>query len=206
MKAVCQQVGMPIEPEKDEGPATTITFLGLELDTIALEVRLPQEKLASLRTVLKSWRGRKACRKRELLSLIGSMSHAARAVRPGRSYIRRLIVAAAATKHMDQFVRLNREARADIEWWHTYAASLNGSAMMLAGPGTSHQVTITSDASGSWGAFMEEAWFMLPWSGSIKDMHITVKELASIVIAAAIWGDRSGEGSMCLPTVTIQQQ
>ncbi len=49
MKAVCQQVGMPIEPEKDEGPATTITFLGLELDTIALEVRLPQEKLASLR-------------------------------------------------------------------------------------------------------------------------------------------------------------
>ncbi len=59
--------------------------LGLELDTIALEVRLPQEKLASLRTVLKSWRGRKACRKRELLSLIGSMSHAARAVRPGRS-------------------------------------------------------------------------------------------------------------------------
>ncbi len=28
MKAVCQQVGMPIEPEKDEGPATTITLFG----------------------------------------------------------------------------------------------------------------------------------------------------------------------------------
>ncbi len=87
-------------------------------------------------------------------------------------------------------MRLNREARVDIEWWHTYAAGWNGSAMMLAGPGTSHQVNITSDASGSWGcgAFMEEAWFMLPWSGSIKDMHIMVKELAAIAIAAAIWG------------------
>ena len=33
MHAVCRQAGMPVEPEKNEGSATTITFLGLELDT-----------------------------------------------------------------------------------------------------------------------------------------------------------------------------
>ena len=190
MHAVCRQVGMPVEPEKDEGPATTITFLGLELDTVALEVRLPQDKLASLRMLLRSWRGRKAYRKRELLSLVGSMSHASRAVKPGRSYTCRLIEAAAATKRLDQFVRLNREARADIEWWHVFAAGWNGTAMMEAGPGTSCQVTIISDASGNWGcgAYSEGQWFMLPWSGAIGGVHITVKELAPIVVAAAIWG------------------
>ena len=31
---------MPVEPEKDEGPASTISFLGLELDSMAMEVRL----------------------------------------------------------------------------------------------------------------------------------------------------------------------
>lgn len=37
---------MPTKPDKCEGPATLITFLGLELDSEAHEVRLPQEKLS----------------------------------------------------------------------------------------------------------------------------------------------------------------
>ena len=88
MHRVCEDAAMPIEPEKDEGPATTISFLGLELDSVAGEIRLPQEKLQKLRAMLGRWRGRKACKKRELLSLIGSLTHAGRAVRPGRSYLR----------------------------------------------------------------------------------------------------------------------
>ena len=66
MHAVCTRVDMPIEPEKDEGPATTIVFLGLELDSIAQEVHLPQEKLRRLWSQLAGWRGRKACKKRDL--------------------------------------------------------------------------------------------------------------------------------------------
>ena len=67
MHDVCNTLGMPTEPDKDEGPATVLSFLGLELDTVAQEVRLPWEKLQRLRTVLNSWRGRKACKKRDLL-------------------------------------------------------------------------------------------------------------------------------------------
>ena len=68
-----------------------IGFLGMELDTVALEIRLPQAKLQQLQTMLLAWRGRKVCRKRELLSLIGSLSHACKAVQAGRSFLRRLI-------------------------------------------------------------------------------------------------------------------
>ena len=93
---------MPVEPEEDEGPATTISFLGLELDSVvALEVRLPQVKLKCLRALLGSWRGRKACRKRDLLSLIGSLTHACRAVRPGRCHVQRLIDLLTTTEHLD---------------------------------------------------------------------------------------------------------
>ena len=53
------------------------------------------------------------------------------------------------------------------------------------------EVTLTSDASGNWGcgAYAGKAWFMLPWSGPIQSLHITVKELAPIVVAAIIWGE-----------------
>ena len=83
MHEICQEVGLLVELDKDKGPATSITFLGLELDSVSLEVRLPQDKLSSLRALLKSRKRRKACRKHELLSLIGSLSHACRAIKPG---------------------------------------------------------------------------------------------------------------------------
>lgn len=42
MTATCNDSGAPVEEEKCEGPATTLPFLGMELDTVKLEIRLPQ--------------------------------------------------------------------------------------------------------------------------------------------------------------------
>lgn len=36
MKDTCMETGTPVEPEKDEGPATEIEFLGMELDSTNL--------------------------------------------------------------------------------------------------------------------------------------------------------------------------
>ena len=72
---------------------------------VTMEIRLPQDKLASLKTTLSSWRGRKACRKRELPSLFGVPSPAAKAVRAGRSFFRRFIDLSMTAKHPDNFIR-----------------------------------------------------------------------------------------------------
>ena len=190
MHESCEETGLPEEPEKNEGPATTIGFLGLELDSETMEIRLPQDKLARTRGMLASWRGRKACRKRELLSLIGVLSHAAKAVRAGRSFLRRMIDLSCSVKHLEQFVRMNKEARADIEWWYQYVETWNGTAMMFAVRGSQPPASVTSDASGNWGcgAYSGSEWFMLQWVGPIQSLHITVKELAPIVVAAILWG------------------
>ncbi len=45
---LCQRLGVPIAEHKTEGPATTLTFLGMELDTENLTVRLPIDKLERL--------------------------------------------------------------------------------------------------------------------------------------------------------------
>ena len=70
-----------------------------------------------------------------------------------------LIEAVVSTKCFHKFMRLIGEARVDNEWQYTFVPSWNGSVMMLAGPCTSYQVTVTSDVSGCWGCgdFMEEA-------------------------------------------------
>ena len=42
---ICNDLGAPIESDKCEGPATCLLFLGIEIDTVKLELRLPLDKL-----------------------------------------------------------------------------------------------------------------------------------------------------------------
>ena len=55
MKNVFDLANMPTEPEKKEGPATVINLLGMEVDSIRLEIRLPLEKLIRLKSLIESW-------------------------------------------------------------------------------------------------------------------------------------------------------
>ena len=45
---VCPEHGVPLAPEKQDGPAEVLTFLGIEINTIKQEMCLPSEKLHRL--------------------------------------------------------------------------------------------------------------------------------------------------------------
>ena len=126
-------------------------------------------------------------KKRELLSLIGLLTHAASVVRPGRAFLRSLIDVAAAVRDLDHWVQLNSAACADLAWWHTFLAFWNGKSFM---PPSDRPLFITSDASGSWGcgAAYQNLWFQLQWSESWENLPIAPKELVPIVIAVILWG------------------
>ena len=56
--------------EKVVGATTLIEFLGFLIDTSVMEIRLPQEKLQRVKSMLHTWKRRRSCTKRELLSMI----------------------------------------------------------------------------------------------------------------------------------------
>ena len=76
----CAQLGVPMAANKNEGPVTSLVFLGIVIDTVAGELRLPDDKLQRLRSLLQTWVSRRACRRRELESLIGILKHACKVV------------------------------------------------------------------------------------------------------------------------------
>ena len=199
---LCEQLRVPVSKSKVEGPATILTFLGISLDTVAMELRLPEEKLRRLKLLIQQWKTKKACTKRDLLSLIGQLQHACRVVRPGRTFLRRMIMLSTHPKELHHHVRLNAAFRSDLQWWAAFLQEWNGVSMMTQDPRISPQAIITSDASGNWGcgAFNSNLdWFQLQWPSSWHALHITVKELAPIVIACAIWGKRwQGKSIRCI--------
>ena len=112
---VCEWLGVPLKSTKIEGPSASLTFLGIQLDTDTMEVRLPQDKLEQLMTLLAEWRRRKRCTKRELLSLIGKLNHAAKVVIAGRLFLRRMIGVAYSVRELHHWVHLNEGFRSDLE-------------------------------------------------------------------------------------------
>ncbi|KAL5509659.1 hypothetical protein EMCRGX_G005061 [Ephydatia muelleri] len=77
--------------DKLECPETTITFLGITIDTILQQLRLPPDKLQEMTLLIKSWLGKHKTTKRDLLSLIGKLSLAAKVVPSSRLFLRQLI-------------------------------------------------------------------------------------------------------------------
>eukprot|EP00731_Ephydatia_muelleri_P034268 Em0053g14a len=55
MLRVCERLGIPVALDKLEGPATTITFLGITIDTTLQQLRLPPDKLQEMTLLIKSW-------------------------------------------------------------------------------------------------------------------------------------------------------
>ena len=104
----CARLGVPVATDKVEGPVAVITFLGIELDSVARCLRLPARKLDRLRNELARLLRSRAVSKRDLLSVIGLLHYAATVNRPGRAFLRRLINISMVPRHMDHYVRLNR--------------------------------------------------------------------------------------------------
>ena len=200
--ATCQQtldlairtatrLGLPVEPAKVEGPSTTLTFLCIEIDTVSMELRLPQTKLARLKSTLAEWCNKKSASKHDLQVVIGLLCDAAQVVPAGRPFIRSLINAMSRLKAANHLTRLDQRCKADLAWWHTYIEAWNEAGLFHRLP---DGPSITADASGSWGAgafiSLDHAWFQIQWPDSWSATNIAAKELLPIVVALAIWGHR----------------
>ena len=100
-----------------------MTFLGIEIDSEALVLRLPRIKLQALKQRLASWRGRQSCTKSELQSLAGLLQHACKVVRPGRTFLRRVFELLRGTRKSYHHIRLNNGMRSDLAWWDLFLDS-----------------------------------------------------------------------------------
>ena len=122
LRSRCTELGIPLAAHKCEGPSTKITFLGIVIDTSVGELSIPAEKLNHLRDLLEDWGDRKSCSLKDLESLIGYLNHACKVIRPGRSFLRRMIDLLHRTHNKYHPIRLNRDFRSDLQCWRHFAA------------------------------------------------------------------------------------
>ena len=131
MLSLCQCINASVKSSKIEGPSTAITFLGIHLDTIAMEASITPERKDALLAELNQLYWCCRCKKRELLSLIGKLSFACKVVPTGRIFQHRLIDLSTSVEKLHHHLTLTKESKLDMKWWLDFLPQWPGKSLTL---------------------------------------------------------------------------
>ena len=126
--------------------------------------------------------------------------HAATIFPLGKAFLNALFATKAAIK-LGQIGRLNLAAHSELAWWDLLLEHWPGSSVhqfLLLKQPDQH---IFTDAAGSWGcgAWSAPYWFQVQCNSDWSLPMIALKELLSVVVAVAIWGNNyRGRVILCL--------
>ena len=165
-------VGFHVSYEKVKPPSTCTTYLGIEIDSISMELRLPQQKLEKLKNLLSKYLTVRKISKLDLESLGGLLSHCAHVVRGGKIFCKRIY---SLYKEMlnkgKKFIRIPSEARSDIKWWHSFCGIFNGVAKIN---NSLHEQPMVSDSSfKGFAVYLGRDWLAGSWEQGMLDISVT---------------------------------
>ncbi|XP_056419586.1 uncharacterized protein LOC130361049 [Hyla sarda] len=107
-------IGVPVSPKKTVGPTKCLTFLGVILDSVAMQVSLPTDKLNRIRDTIHKYTVSQVTTKGELQSLLGMLAFAMRAIPQGRAFVSRILSLLHGVPHQHSRVWLDCQALADL--------------------------------------------------------------------------------------------
>ena len=207
-------LGIPVSVEKLFGPVTRLPYLGIEVDTMSMTARLSDERLLQLQQLLRDWQLRcstgtassassassttttraahaptASATLGELQSLVGILSFAAKVVRPGRIFLRRMLDLVAALDREERIAvsafttgtppstprigskgkryRLSAGFILDLQWWSMFAGDWNGISLLYEAEWSDATVVLqltTDSCETGCGAVCGVNWFMHTWS------------------------------------------
>ena len=157
-KLVCDQIGMPVSPDKSEGPTQIIEFLGLTIDTIQMVVRILKDKMQDITLILITIIRKRKAMAAELESLAGKLNFITKVVLAGRSFTKRVYLSfQGIPKH--RHIDLKQPVLVDLRMWKLFLIHFKGwKPIIHPSVQRSQTMELFADASGNinlgWGAWL----------------------------------------------------
>lgn len=188
----CGSLGVPLAQEKTEGPVQSITYLGLEIDALHAQVKVPADKVRAMIAKITAVLSHRKITLVALQSLVGSLNFLCRAISPGRAFLRRLISLSKGITQPHFKIRLSAGAKLDLRTWLEFLIHFNGvSAFLDREWELSPALDLYTDAAGSigFGAYFQGHWVQGRWPNSFlcNPQSIAFLELFPIVVALKCW-------------------
>lgn len=196
-RSLCQDIGVPLAEEKTVGPTSCLVFLGLEINTDEMNVKIPPDKIVKTLETLKKVLGKKKVTLKDMQSLVGSLNFCTRAVSSSRAFNRRFYDATIGARKPHHFIRITRPIKEDLTIWVKFLESFNGVCFFKDSEWSCNSsLQLFTDSAGGenlgCGAYFQGHWVFLQWpiewSSSDIMKNMTFLELVPIILAIYIWG------------------
>lgn len=119
-----RKLGFYISWEKVVSPSQVATYLGIEIDTVEMKMRLPEEKIQKLRKELEFWHGKNKATYKQLQILAGHLSHGSRMIQGGKLYMYFLFDLLKKSEGKRR-VKLTPDFHRDLSWWWVFLEEFN---------------------------------------------------------------------------------
>ena len=181
---VMTQLGLTISQNKLVEPTMKAVCLGILVDTVAGTVAIPPEKLDVVKEMVREWRGKKWCTKRQLQSLLGTLLYVHKCVKPARYFLNRMLTMLRVISNPAR-VDLDQEFHRDLSWFDKFLPLYNGVSMYNH---VKSQSVLELDAcltglGGRWGDFV----YHLPIEHGYANLDIVHLEMVNIVMALRLF-------------------
>lgn len=187
---VLVDLGWPIAEEKVELPCTDIVFLGIRFNLDTRQLSIPPEKLQQILQELHSFQSRDTATKRELEQLVGKLNFAAKVVKGGRTFLRRMIDDINTVEDHNALICLSDTFRLDVKWWLDFSSQWNGKEMMI-DPTPIGSTRFVTDASRIGICAVFDSEFIVRYNDETTDSwHINDLECLAVFLAAKRWAPR----------------
>ena len=197
--SMCADIGIPIAPDKTVQPTQVITFLCLELDSVAMEVSLPVDKLNECTALTETCLKKDKIQLKPLQSVTGTLNFACGAVVPGRPFLIRLINLTTGLTRPCHYIRMTHEVREDLKTCLIFLQAFNGKSLTLPQHWLqSPSIDLYTDASGTlgYGAVLGPQWLFGRWNDEWRGQSITLLEFYPTVLPVSVWAD--GVSNKCI--------
>ena len=118
-QSVIRPFGLVVNPDKTDGPAQQLSFLGVQLDSVAQTVSCTPERVEELTTLLRSFLRQRVITRAHTASLIGKLSFATQLLPGARPFMRRLLdtLLQCKSRRHSAPVRIDPAFRDDVRFW-----------------------------------------------------------------------------------------
>ncbi|KAM4034607.1 uncharacterized protein ACNLHF_021264 [Anomaloglossus baeobatrachus] len=143
--------GVPLSADKTICPVTSLSFLGIEIDSIGMFFRLPQEKVAKLLELIQGFCSVRSATLRQMQSLLGLLVFACRVMPMGRIFSRRLSFFTKGIRLPHHRIRITPPLRSDLMVWREFLLSYNCQTYFQTSEVFNDELPLFSDAVASSG-------------------------------------------------------
>ena len=190
MGRLLADLGIVESRKKAFPPSTQMLFLGVEFDTIAMCMRVGEEKCREVKATVNNWYRRTVATKEELQSLQGQLMWVSKVVRFSRTFVSRIIAEQKSLKSQKQKKKLSHDLKKDLLWWKMFLDMFNGVELLIP---TTVSVNVLGDATlagaGAWNKDSKQYWSKkFPRALQSPDFPIHQKEFITVILEAKVWG------------------